>query len=308
MKADLPAVSVPPESSKEHALTQARLSEGNSGQQVRGFEVVIGGPQASRTTWADLWHSRELLFFLAWRDLLVRYKQTLVGVAWSVIRPLATMAIFTFVFSRVAQLPSEGTAPYAVLVYAAMLPWTFFAGAFADSANSLANNASILTKVYFPRLLIPASTVLVNLVDFLISLGVLLALMGALHAPFSWRLVLLPLILLPALVGALGLGLILGALNVKYRDVRHLIPFLTQFGLYLSPVGFSSSVIPEQWRLLYSLNPVVGVIDGFRWAIVGGPTAFNWESFLISVAAVSCTLALGLRVFRRTEQQFADVI
>lgn len=258
--------------------------------------------------WSELWRYHELLLFLAWRDLLVRYKQTAIGVAWSVVRPLATMAIFTFVFSRVAQLPSTGDAPYAVLVYAAMLPWNFFAGALADSSNSLANNASIITKVYFPRLLIPASTVLVNLVDFLISLVVLLLLMLALGADFSWRMLLLPLLLLPALVGAFGLGLSLGALNVKYRDIRHLIPFVTQFGLYLSPVGFSSAVIPEQWRLLYSLNPLVGVIDSFRWAIVGGASAFPWPSVLISVGVVCGLLALGLWVFRRTEQHFADVI
>ncbi|MGI8748679.1 MAG: ABC transporter permease [Deinococcus sp.] len=272
------------------------------------FDLVIEARRPDRAYWSDLWRYRELLLFLAWRDLLVRYKQTVVGVAWSVLRPLATMLIFTFVFGRIARLPTEGAAPYPILVYAAMLPWNFFSGAFTDSSSALANSAAILTKVYFPRLLIPASTVLVNLVDFLISLAVLLALMLALHDAPSWRMLLLPLFLLPALIGALGLGLWLGALNVKYRDVRHLTPFIAQFGLFLSPVGFSSSVVPEAWRLVYALNPMVGVIGGFRWAILGGDAALSWPDLLLSVLVSGGVFALGLGVFRRSERGFADVI
>jgi len=272
------------------------------------FDLIIEGGRHERHYWTDLWRYRELLFFLAWRDLLVRYKQTVLGVAWSVIRPLATMAAFTFVFSRVARLPSEADVPYAVLVYAAMLPWTLFAGAFQDSSNSVVGSAHIVAKVYFPRLLIPASTLLVNLADFLIALGVLLVLMLLLGVAPSWRLLLLPLLVLPALLGALGLGLMLGALNVRYRDVRVLIPFITQFGLYLSPVGYSSAVVPEMWRGVYALNPLVGVIDACRWAILGARATGHWPDFVLACAVVAALLTLGLWVFRRSERQFADVI
>lgn len=272
------------------------------------FDLVIEGGRHERGYWRDLWRYRELLLFLAWRDLLVRYKQTLLGVAWSVLRPLATMAVFTFVFSRVAGLPSEQGVPYPILVYAAMLPWNLFAGAMSDSSNSVVGSSAIVSKVYFPRLLIPASTVLVNVVDFLISLAVLLGLMLVLEFVPSWRMVLLPLLVLPALLGALGLGLCFAALNVRFRDVRVLIPFVTQFGLYLSPVGFSSNVVPEAWRGLYALNPMVGVIDSFRWAILGDRVEMNWPGFLLACGVVTALFGLGLWVFRRTERQFADVI
>lgn len=275
---------------------------------VPPFDLIIEGGRHERDYWRDLWRYRELLLFLAWRDLLVRYKQTVLGVAWSVLRPLATMAAFTFVFSRVARLPSEGAVPYPVLVYAAMLPWTLFAGTVQDSSNSVVGSAHIVAKVYFPRLLIPASTLLVNLADFLISLGVLLVLMLVLGVTPSWRLLLLPALVLPALLGALGLGLMLGALNVRFRDVRVLIPFITQFGLYLSPVGYSSRVVPEEWRAVYALNPLVGVIDACRWAILGDRAATHWPDFALACLVVTALLGLGLWVFRRSERQFADVI
>lgn len=285
-----------------------RLATPPAAQPDPPFDLVIEAGRHERGYWSDLWRYRELLLFLAWRDLLVRYKQTALGVAWSVVRPLATMAVFTFVFSHVARLPSEGNVPYPILVYAAMLPWNLFAGTLNDTSNSVVGSAAIVSKVYFPRLLIPAGTVLVNLVDFLISLAVLGGLMLVLGFAPSWRVVLLPLFVLPALLGALGLGLVLAALNVRFRDVRVLIPFITQFGLYVSPVGFSSSVVPEAWRGLYALNPLVGVIDGFRWAILGDRVSMAWPAFALSCAVVTALFALGLRVFRRTERQFADVI
>jgi lipopolysaccharide transport system permease protein len=274
----------------------------------QGFDLVIEARQPVQTYWMEAWRARELVLFLAGRDLLVRYKQTAVGIAWSVLRPVITMLVFTFVFSRVARLPSESDAPYAVLVYAAMLPYTFFAGAFSDASGSLVASASIITKVYFPRVLVPLSAVAVSAVDFLISLLVLLALMLALHATFSWRLLLLPVLLLPALLTALGLGLGLGALNVKYRDVRHLVPLLTQFSLYLSPVGYSSSVVPDAWRLAYSVNPLVGVIDAFRWAVLHSAAPLyapaQWLAWIISALCV----LWGVWTFRRFEREFADVI
>jgi lipopolysaccharide transport system permease protein len=270
--------------------------------------VVIEAHRPARTDWAEAWRARELVLFLAGRDLLVRYKQTAVGVAWSVLRPLITMLVFTFVFSRVARLPSENGAPYAVLVYAAMLPYTFFSGAFTDASGSLVASASIITKVYFPRVLVPLSAVVVSAVDFLISLVVLLGLILALHAPFSWRLLLLPGLLLPALLTALGLGLGLGALNVRYRDVRHVVPLVTQFALYLSPVGYSSSVVPEEWRLAYSINPLVGVIDAFRWAVLDSATTLYAPAQALSWGVSALCLGWGVWMFRRSERDFADVI
>lgn len=276
--------------------------------QASPFDVVITARPSLRRYLRDTWQYRELLSFLAARDLLVRYKQTAVGVAWSVVRPLITMLIFTLVFSRVAQLPSEGNAPYAVLVFAAMLPWNFFAGALSDSSASLVGSASIITKVYFPRVLIPAATVAVNAVDFLLALTVLFGLMLVLHVPFSARLLLLPLFLLPALCSALGLGLALASLNVKYRDVRFLVPLITQLGLYVSPVGFSSNVVPAEWRGIYELNPLVGVIDGFRWAILNTPGPPDYQALALAFALGLGLLAVGFAVLWRMERQFADVI
>ncbi len=272
------------------------------------FSLVIEAGRTERHYWKDLWRYRELFLFLAWRDILVRYKQTVIGISWSVIRPLLTMVVFTLIFGRLAGLPSEGGAPYPILVFAAMLPWQFFANSLSESSTSLINNASMVSKVYFPRVVVPTSTVLVNLVDFLISFALLLLLMLSFQFAPSWRMLLLPFFLLLAFIPALGTGLWLAALNVKYRDFRYVVPFLVQLGLYISPVGFSSEIVPERWRLLYSLNPMVGVIDGFRWAIIGEGVELYLPGFLLSIVLSLLLLAFGIRYFRRMERRFADVI
>lgn len=245
--------------------------------------------------------------FLAWRDILVRYKQTVIGVAWSVIKPLLIMIVFTIVFGRLAKFPSGGI-PYPILVFAAMLPWHMFSNALTESSNSLIANATMLSKVYFPRLIVPTSAVIVSLVDFLISFAILGALMAWYQFVPPWRVMILPLFLLLALVAAMGFGIWLAALNVKYRDFRYIVPFIVQFGLYISPVGFSSAVIPEKWRLIYSLNPMVGVIDGFRWAILGGDFSLYLPGFFLSIGLIFVVFWFGLAYFRQTERTFADVI
>ncbi|MCL4439106.1 MAG: ABC transporter permease [Firmicutes bacterium] len=270
-------------------------------------ETIIEPGRGFEQYWQDLWNYRGLFYFLAWRDILVRYKQTVIGVAWSVIRPLLTMVVFTVVFGKLAKLPSGG-APYPILVFAAMLPWQFFANSLSESSNSLINNANMLSKVYFPRLIVPTSSVIVSLVDFLISFLLLVGLMAWYRFIPNMRILTLPLFLLLALLVAMGFGLWLAALNVKYRDFRYVVPFIVQFGLYISPVGFSSSIVPAKWRLLYSLNPMVGVIDGFRWAILGGEARLYWPGFLVSVALTLLIFLWGLRYFRKTERSFADVI
>lgn len=267
--------------------------------------------EAGRTEaqyWRDIWRYRELFYFLAWRDILVRYKQTFIGVAWALIRPFLTMIVFTVVFGQLAKLPTDGNAPYPILVFSAMLPWQFFASALSECSNSLISNANLISKVYFPRLVVPTSAVIVSFVDFLISGFILLGLMTWYTFIPSWRILTLPLFVLVAFAAAMGGGLWLAALNVQYRDFRYVVPFIVQLGLYISPVGFSSSVVPNQWRLLYSLNPMVGVIDGFRWAILGNNTALYWPGFIISMLLVSTLLASGVLYFRRMERTFADVI
>ncbi|PSN11544.1 phosphate ABC transporter permease, partial [filamentous cyanobacterium CCT1] len=233
---------------------------------------------------------------------------TFIGVAWALIRPFLTMVVFTVVFGRLANLPSEGGAPYPILVFSAMLPWQFFSNALSECSNSLITNANLISKVYFPRLVVPTSAVIVSFVDFLISGIILLGLMAWYQEVPSWRVVTLPLFILVAFAAAMGAGLWLAALNVQYRDFRYVVPFLVQFGLYISPVGFSSSIIPDRWRLLYSLNPMVGVIDGFRWAIIGGDVALYWPGFLLSLLLVVVLLVTGILYFRRMERTFADVI
>ncbi len=270
-------------------------------------EFIIEAGRSESQYWKDLWHYRELFYFLSWRDILVRYKQTAIGIAWALIRPFLTMVVFTIVFGTLANLPSEG-APYPILVFAAMLPWQFFANALSECSNSLIINANLISKVYFPRLIIPASAVIVSFVDFLISGMILLGLMAYYNFIPDWRILTLPLFILIAFAAAIGTGLWLAALNVQYRDFRYIVPFVVQFGLYISPVGFSSSIVPEQWRLLYSLNPMVGVIDGFRWAILGGRTQIDWAGFLLSNTLVLLVLVSGIWYFRRMERTFADVI
>jgi len=269
-------------------------------------EITVEARGAERQYWKDLWRYRELFYFLAWRDILVRYKQTVVGVAWAVIRPLLTMVALTFVFGKLAKMPSGGV-PYPILVFCGMLPWQFFAAAFAESGNSLVSNAGMITKVYFPRLVVPVSSVITSFVDFLIS-GVLMVFMmlyfGYMPGP---SLLILPAFVALAFATAFGAGLWVSALMVRYRDFRYIIPFVVQFGLYVSPVGFSSSVVPEEWRMLYSLNPMVGVIDGFRWAILGDANIY-WPGLWISVAGVALMIVSGIWYFRKTEKTFADVI
>ena len=270
-------------------------------------ELVIEAGRAEKRYWQDLWRYRELFYFLAWRDILVRYKQTVVGIIWALIRPLLTMVVFTVVFGKLAKLPSEG-APYPILVFAAMLPWQFFANSLSESSNSLIANANLISKVYFPRLIVPTSAVIVSFVDFLVSGMILLALMAWYNFVPDWRILTLPLFILIAFAAAIGAGLWLAALNVEYRDFRYIVPFIVQFGLYISPVGFTSKIVPEQWRLLYSLNPMVGVIDGFRWAILGGESNIYLPGFVLSVGIVALILISGIWYFRRMERTFADTI
>lgn len=271
-------------------------------------QIIIEAGRAEKNYWRDLWRYRELFQVLAWRDISVRYKQTIIGVAWAVIRPFLTMVVFTVIFGKVAKLPTEGTAPYALLVFAGMLPWTFFSTALAEASNSLIGNANLISKVYFPRLIVPTATVVVALVDFLISFTVLAAMMVWYQFLPGWQILLLPAFILLAFLASLGPGLWITALNVKYRDFRYIIPFLVQFGLYVSPVGFSSSVVPEKWRLLYSLNPMVGVIDGFRWCLLRGESAIYWPGFYMSLGVTVFFLWLGIRQFRKMEKTFADLI
>lgn len=270
-------------------------------------ETVIVAGRTGRRYLHDLWLYRELFLFLAWRDLLVRYKQTVVGVAWSLVRPFLTMLVLTLVFDQLGKMPSGGV-PYPLLVFCGILPWQFVATALSESGNSLVANTGLISKVYFPRLVIPAGSLITALVDFLISLVFL----GMLMIWYRWvppaTIALLPLFLLLASAASFGMGLWVAALMVQYRDFRIIVPFLIQFGLYISPVGFISSVVPERYRLLYSLNPVVGIVDGFRWCILGGEQALYWPSLAFSLVVGFFLLLTGIWYFRRTERTFADVI
>jgi lipopolysaccharide transport system permease protein len=274
---------------------------------MRSQELIIEAGRTAGQYWRDLWRYRELLYFLAWRDILVRYKQTLIGITWALVRPLVTIVIFTVIFGNLANLPSNGV-PYPILVCAAMLPWQLFADALTESSNSLVANAHLITKVYFPRMLVPLSSLAVGLVDFLISLSILVGLMVWYDFWPTWRMLTLPLFLAIALGTAAGVGIGLAALNANYRDVRYVVPFLVQLGVYASPVAYSSSIIPERYRLVYSLNPMVGVIEGFRWAILGGDFAIHWPGFLLSLMLIGLLLAGGIWYFRRTEQRLVDVL
>ncbi|MBD0343629.1 MAG: ABC transporter permease [Coleofasciculus sp. Co-bin14] len=270
-------------------------------------ELIIEAGRTESQYWKDLWRYRELFYFLAWRDILVRYKQTVIGIAWALIRPFLTMVVFSVVFGNLANLPSEGV-PYPILVFAAMLPWQFFANALTECSSSLVTNANLISKVYFPRLIVPASAVIVSFVDFLISGMILLGLMARYNFVPNWRILTLPLFIAIAFAASMGAGLWLAALNVRYRDFRYVVPFVVQLGLYISPVGFSSNIVPTKWRLLYSLNPMVGVIDGFRWAILRGASTLYLPGFTLSIALVALLLASGIWYFRKTERTFADVI
>ena len=272
-----------------------------------GYEIVIEHGKGISQYWRDLWRYRELFYFLAWRDILVRYKQTVIGIAWSVVRPLLTMAVFTIVFGRIAKLPSDGV-PYPIMVYAALLPWQLFANSLSDSSNSLVSNTNLITKVYFPRLVMPASSLLTSLIDFAISSCILVLLMVWYKFVPDWRIIAIPIFLCLALITSFGFGLWLAALNVKYRDFKYIVPFIVQLGLYISPVGFSSSVIPAKWKFMYSLNPMVGVIDGFRWAILGGESQLYLPGLVVSFFLAAGIFTGGFVFFRKTERTFADII
>ncbi|MCP4508784.1 MAG: ABC transporter permease [Fuerstiella sp.] len=271
------------------------------------YELILEPGRADKNYWRDLWRYRELFRVLAWRDVSVRYKQTVIGVAWAVIRPFLTMVVFSVIFGRLAKLPANGV-PYPLLVFAGMLPWQFFSTALADASGSLVSNANLISKVYFPRLIVPAATVVVAFVDFMISFTIMGSMMVFYwHVP-PWQIILLPGFVALAFFASLGPALWITSLNVRYRDFRYIIPFMVQFGLYVSPVGFSSDVIPEQCRLLYSLNPVVGVIEGFRWCILGGENVIYVPGFLLSLGVTAVMLWFGTRQFRQMEKRFADLI
>jgi lipopolysaccharide transport system permease protein len=275
---------------------------------TRESVLVLEAGRADRHYWRDLWTYRELFAILAWRDLAVRYKQTAIGVAWAVIRPTLTMLIFTVMFSRLAKLPSEGKAPYSVMVLAGMLPWFLFSTILSEASNSLVANSNLIGKVYFPRLIVPSATIAVALVDFAITFLLLLLMMVWYGFYPDWRIAFLPWFVLLAILASLGPALYITALNVKYRDFRYIIPFILQFGLYVSPVGFSSAVVPAKWRMLYSLSPVVGVIDGIRWCLLRGESKFYLPGFFLSLGVVAVFLLLGTWYFRRTERTFADLL
>ncbi len=284
------------------------------------YKLVLEPGLAAKNYWRDLFHYRELFLILAWRDVIVRYKQTVAGTAWALIQPLMSIVIMTVIFGAVAGLPSEGGAPYAIMVCAATLPWQFFANSLSLASQSVVNNANLISKIYFPRMIVPASSIVVSLVDFLVACFILAGLMVWYHFWPTWRLLALPALVLLAFAAALGPGLIITALTVRYRDFRLIIPFFVQFGLYVCPVAYSSSVIHaklinkfgevlgDRFFMLYSMNPMVGVIDGFRWAILGTSRVFYGPGFALSVALTVTLLFVGIRYFRKTERAFADVI
>lgn len=276
------------------------------------FEVFIEPGRAERNYWKDLWRYRELFYILSWRDLKVRYKQTVIGVVWSVLRPLLTMVIFTFIFQNVAKFEAPPGVNYAVLVFAGLLPWQFFSFGLTEASNSLIGNERLISKVYFPRMIIPASSVITSLADFFISLVLMFLLMIVFKVPASPTLLFLPVFIILTFFASFGVGLWLTALNVKYRDFKHVVPFLVQIGLYLSPVAFLSEkakeIIPAKFQLLYYLNPMAGIIDGFRWCFFGARTPIYWNGMFVSVAVIIIFLLIGISTFRKMEKSFADLI
>jgi lipopolysaccharide transport system permease protein len=272
------------------------------------YRIIIEAGTPEHRYWFELWQYRELFRVLAWRDLSVRYKQTIIGIAWALVRPLLTMSIFTTIFGSLAKLPSDGTTPYALMVFAGMLPWTFFSSGLSDAANSLVTNANLISKVYFPRMIVPAATLVVALVDFLISFCIMAAMMIWYGLFPGWEIVALPWFLAMAFIATLGPALWIAALNVKYRDFRFLIPFLVQLGLYLSPVGFTSNIVPTHWRIVYSLNPIVGVIDGFRWCLLGGQSQLYLPGLTAGTCVALILLWIGIGQFRKMEKTLADLI
>ena len=271
------------------------------------YKIILEPGRIEKNYWSDLWRFRDLFYILSWRDISVRYKQTVIGILWVFIQPLLTMGVFTIVFGKIANLPNDSSAPYAILVYAGILPWQFFASSITATSNSLIGNTQLITKVYFPRLIIPASSMITSFVDFLVSFLILVFLMFYFSFFPTWKFIFLLGFLIITFLTALGFGLFITSLNVKYRDFRYIVPFIVQLGLYISPVGFSSSIIPEKFRLLYSLNPMVGVIDGFRWSILGDTNIYI-PGFILSIIVAVLFLIIGLIKFRKMEKTFADII
>jgi len=270
------------------------------------MDLIIEPGRAEKNYWRDLWRFRELFYFLAWRDILVRYKQTAIGVLWALLKPALTMAVFTM-FRKMTKLPSGGV-PDALLVFAAVLPWQFFSTALTEASGSLIGNANLISKIYFPRLIIPAGAVVTSLVDFAITLGLFALMMLWYRFAPGWQIVFLPLLILLTFGLSVGSGLLLAALNVKYRDFRYIVPFIVQFGLFVSPIAIRTADVPQNWRFLYSLNPMVGIIDGFRWSLLAGLTPFDLSGLLGSFLGTVVLMAVGIWYFRRTERTFADVI
>lgn len=276
-------------------------------KEIRKNTTIIQAGKHDRQYLIDLWKYRELFFFLSWRDILVRYKQTVIGVAWSIIRPILTMIVFTIIFGKIAKLPS-GNVPYPILVFVALLPWQFFANALQTGSSSLISNAGMISKLYFPRMIIPASSIIVAFIDFIISFIILIVLMFWYRFVPDWRVVTIPLFLILAILLTLGAGFLISSLNVKYRDFQYIVPFIVQLGLYISPVGFSSDIIPQKWKIIYSLNPMVGIIDGFRWAFFGTQSNYLMLSIVFSIVIIILILFIGIWYFRKTERTFADRI
>lgn len=270
------------------------------------FDVVVAAGMQHRRYWRNAWEARGLFYYLAWRDLRVRYKQTAIGIAWGLLKPLLSMLVFTFIFGKIAGLTPRGATTYHTMVFAGLLPWQLFSTAVLHSSGSLTLNAPLITKVYFPRLILPASAIVNGLVDFGIATMVLLAMMLFEGVAPSWRALTLPLFAALALLPAFGLGVWLAALNVRYRDFTYLVPFLLQLGGFVSPVGFDSVTVPENLRVLFALNPMVGIIDGVRWALFGADV--DPRTILMSLGVSVVLIALGVRHFRRTEAGFADQI
>jgi lipopolysaccharide transport system permease protein len=272
-----------------------------------GRRVVLQAGRADREYFRDLWRYRELFYVLAWRDVAVRYKQTVMGVAWAVVRPALATVVFTVVFGKLGRFPSGGV-PYPILVLSGMLPWQLFSASLTESGTSLITNSALITKVYFPRLIIPGSSLVTALIDFAISLVMLAILMAYYGFTPGWQLICLPFFIVLTLFTAAGMGAWISALNVKYRDLMYVIPFIVQLGLYISPVGFSSTVVPERWRVLYSFNPMASIIDGFRWCVLGGRIAPTASGLAVSLVVIAILGTTGFLHFRQTERSFADVI
>jgi lipopolysaccharide transport system permease protein len=276
--------------------------------EVRPRVLVLEPGRAERNYWRDLWQYRELFVILSWRDVAIRYKQTVIGIAWAFIRPLLTMIIFTFIFGRVARLPTVGAVPYPVMVFAGILPWLLFSTILSDTSNSLVSNANLISKIYFPRLIVPCASSVAALVEFGVAFGLFVVMMLWFKVFPDYRVIFLPLFIALAVLASLGPALYITALNVRYRDFRFIIPFVVQFGMYISPIGFSSAVIPTRWRFLYSLNPVVGVIDGFRWCLLRGQSDLYLPGLCLNFIVIAAFLCSGVAYFRKTERTFADLI